>query len=271
MEKPLMLLVKIGDYGFVRQDEACLSPYLRIRAFTYGKAKGAAHLLRQLQLLGWLLRHIWGARYVLCWFADYHAFLPSLLARIWGKRLVLIIGGYDAGKLPEYGYGAHRKPFWSWVIRQNCRRAHAILSNSHFLGEELLRHIGETYRHKLIPGVLGIPDAEVFRRRTAAPPGRRVISVCGGDSLMRLRIKGMDFFQEVARACPDVHFTLVGAGGEARTWLEAQAVPNLEIVPFVAREELVALYGQAKAICLFSRYEGFGMVLLEGMLCECIP
>ena len=271
MTKKKLLLIKIGDYSFVRQDEAVLREHYNVKAFTFGKAKGIGNLLRQLTLLFWLLRNIWGTELVLCWFIDFHAFFPAVLSNIFHKPFFLIVGGYDGANLPEYNYGAHRKPFWSRIIRHNCNRAQAIFPLSQFLGEKLMGEVGEQIRPKIKPVHLGIPAPDVFQKPLHFKKDNAVICVTGGNSLTRVKIKGMDFYKEVAAACPDIRFILVGVKGEAKVFLEENKPQNLEVIEYIKHEGLVGLYNQAKVVCLFSRYEGFGMVVLEGMLCECVP
>lgn len=271
MTKKKLLLIKIGDYSFVRQDEALLRKHFNVAAFTFGKAKGIGNIFRQLTLLFWLLKSIKGAKYVLCWFSDFHAFFPAFFSKLFGKPFYVIVGGYDGANLPEYNYGAHRKPFWSRIIRHNCNRAQAIFPLSRFLGEKLIGEVGEQIRDKVIPVHLGIPDADIFKKPPNLKKDNAVICVTGGDSLTRVKIKGMDFYKEVAAAYPEVRFILVGVKGEAKAFMEENKPENLEVIAFIKHKGLVELYNQAKVVCLFSRYEGFGMVMLEGMLCECVP
>ena len=41
---------------------------------------------------------------VICWFSDYHGFIPLLLSRLFNKRFIVIVGGYDAIAYKELNY-----------------------------------------------------------------------------------------------------------------------------------------------------------------------
>ena len=41
---------------------------------------------------------------IFIWFADYHSFLPSLIGRLLGKKVYIVIGGYDAAKIKELNF-----------------------------------------------------------------------------------------------------------------------------------------------------------------------
>ncbi|MEL6654355.1 MAG: hypothetical protein AAFQ87_26510 [Bacteroidota bacterium] len=121
-----LLFVKILNNSFVSQDQAILEEVFELRPFAFGVQRGAAQIVRQIQLLIWLLRYIWGAQQIFIWFADYHAFLPSLLGRILGKKVTIIIGGFDAIKRPDLGYGGHSSLIRSRVIKWSCGCAEII-------------------------------------------------------------------------------------------------------------------------------------------------
>lgn len=265
-----ILFVSVQLPSFVRQDLEFLQAQYDVRAFEFGIVKGAQMFVRQFQLLFWVFRQIWGAKYVYIWFADYHALLPSLIAKMLGKPVFLVMAGYDAANLPEYRYGAFIKPVRGWFVRQNTRLANEIFPLSQFLVRQLEKNTERSYGEKIKVVHLGGP-IEQFKPEAGVEKNGSVICVSGGADVNRMKIKGVDFYAEVARQCPEVHFIIVGITGDAKTWLDSIKPDNLELLGWTKREELVALYNRASVVCQFSRYEGFGMVLLEGMLCECVP
>jgi len=223
-------------------------------------------VLRQLLFLGFNLRR---SSLVYVWFADYHSFFPLLLCKFLNKKSVLIIGGYDAARLPEYRYGAHINVFRSWVVGQNCKYASKILAVSSFVLKNLVQntHLAHSLKtHIIYNGA----DTNSFQPNYLVSKDG-VICVSGANTEKRIKIKGLDFFADVAAAMPSISFTVVGVTGRAREILEERRLANLKIIEWLNKEELKEMLIRSKVICQFSRYESFGLALAEGMLCGCIP
>jgi glycosyltransferase involved in cell wall biosynthesis len=89
--------------------------------------------------------------------------------------------------------------------------------------------------------------------------------------LTRLKVKGVPFLLDTAKRMTDVRFILVGPSRHLLPHLRADAPPNVEIVPYVEQDELLAFYQRAKVYCQPSYSEGLPNALCEAMLCECIP
>lgn len=71
---------------------------------------------------------------------------------------------------------------------------------------------------------------------------------------------------------PDWQFRIVGEGGEMGNMQEYVKLHNLKNVFFEGRQSDVAqFYRKASFICLTSNFEGFPMVIMEGMQFGCIP
>jgi glycosyltransferase involved in cell wall biosynthesis len=265
-----LLFVAPSNSSFVRQDAEMLAEHFQVARFAFGSRKGLQMALYQIKLFFWLLRHLWGARVVFIWFADYHSFLPTLLARLLRRKSVLVIGGYDAARLPEYNYGGHNKPLRSWMIRKSCDWASKVLPVSAFVAEALTDRIGSGWQGKDTVVYNGI-DIRLFEAAPETQARQGAICVSLADSHSRVMIKGLDRLVEVARRLPQETFTVVGLAGVAKAFLEDQHLPNLVVLPPLPRAELCSLYHSAKLVCQFSRFESFGMALGEGMLSGCIP
>jgi glycosyltransferase involved in cell wall biosynthesis len=78
-------------------------------------------------------------------------------------------------------------------------------------------------------------------------------------------------YVELARRVPEATFWMV-AGGRGDAWarlardvrVRSASVPNLHLLPPVARDELLDLYGRAAAVVSTSAFEGFPNTFLEG-------
>jgi glycosyltransferase involved in cell wall biosynthesis len=275
MPKPKIIFVSANLSSFIRQDLDLLSKHYDVRQFAFGSRKGFSMLLHQMRLLFWLLAKLWNAKAVFVWFADYHSFLPSLLGRMFGKKVFIVIGGYDAVAIPEFNYGGHNSKLRSWMIRKSIRWASQIFPVSHTVERRLFETLGISKMDKSQVVFNGI-DLAVFAGQTEGlekdfEKRKGIICVSSAESITRAKIKGLDFLMEVGKAMPDVPITVVGMKGEALQWMEQNKTANIQLVGWIKREDLGALFRQTKVICQFSRFESFGLAVAEGMLMGCIP
>ena len=98
-----------------------------------------------------------------------------------------------------------------------------------------------------------------------------VIGYCGS----WLPRKGIALIKEdlpqVLRDFPGWGLTLVGVGNgfQAAEHFPADVLPRITVIPFVARDDLRALYQRFSIAILPSVYESFGLVAAEAMACGC--
>ncbi len=232
----------------------------------------------------WLLKELKAAEVVVCWFADYHGFLPTLFAKALKKPVIVILGGYDAIRLPSLGYGAYlkrwRRLFQGYVLKN----ANVLLPVSDSLiwsknsfatwPEESVQGI-----QALFPG-LGtrtetVPTGYVPEDWPLGPDLREpIVSTVAilGDHVT-LRRKGIDLLIEAARRLPDVKFRIIGIQPEFLEEMRDIYAPpaNVKLIPRTPREELSTLYQQTSVYAQVSRAEGLPNVLCEAMLSGCIP
>ena len=81
-----------------------------------------------------------------------------------------------------------------------------------------------------------------------------------------LDVKGMDVALECAKLNPDIRYKLVGMGSRTELFKEKYCtsnVKNVEIVPFLKKEELAEEYKKCSLFVLPSRQECWGLVINE--------
>ncbi|MEY3445048.1 MAG: hypothetical protein RLZZ519_3329 [Bacteroidota bacterium] len=265
-----MLFVSANYSSFVRQDAEFFAQHFELDRFQFGSRKRFAMLVWQIKLLIWLLRRIRKSSVVFIWFGDYHSFLPTLIAKLFGRKSILVIGGYDAAKLPEYNYGGHNSKLRSWMILKSCTWATRILPVSRFVDQELSKRIGHVGLDKRTIVYNGV-DLSVFEEKKERATLREgVICVSIADSENRAKIKGLDLLMQVAAGMPDLEFTLIGVSEPLLGALNASKTNNLQILGKIGHHELLNHFERAKVVCQFSRFESFGMAVAEGMACGCI-
>lgn len=223
-----------------------------------------------LRRVGRLRGHVW-EQVALPWHAR-RGFLLSLgntgpVAK--GAQIVTI---HDASvfAVPE----AYTRSFRSWYTFLQpllARRARALVTDSEFSREELIRHLGAS-PERLHVAPLGADH--VLR----TPPERGI--------LYRHGLAGMPFVLGVGNRSPHKGWASLAAAVErlppdaCRVVLAGGEVPavfrgtgpgsrrTLEIGR-VTDGELRALYEAATCLVFPSRYEGFGLPALEAMACSC--
>ncbi len=106
-----------------------------------------------------------------------------------------------------------------------------------------------------------IENRNVLRRKYAIPYDAFVGLFVGRWD----KTKGKDIVEQVVKKTPDIHWLLVfGTGSEDCNLKERKNVTILEEVPY---EEMPAIYSLSDFMFFPSRYEGFGLVIIEAMAC----
>ncbi|HWQ20862.1 MAG TPA: glycosyltransferase [Methanotrichaceae archaeon] len=191
------------------------------------------------------------------WFAGGHAALAVVFSRLFGKRSIVVLGGYEVAKLPEIGYGACLNRKSAFMAKFSIQNADEVLAVDESLKQEAIRNYGLSGDNiSIVPTGY---DANHFR--PDGPKENLVLTVSPQVSYER---KGIPLFIEAARCLPDIRFIVVGKGS-------IDAPPNVEFPGHITDEELLHYYQRAKVYCQLSLHEGLPNALCEAMLCECVP
>ncbi len=243
--------------SFVQQDRSLLSERYSVRDVLWnGK--------RSIPKLTWIVLR---SDLSFSWFASDHAYGAVRLARIFGRKSIVFVGGADAAKRPDLDYGVYLDPRKGRLSRWAVEHADRVLVVDEFLREELARNGGVT-RRDIITVPLGF---DVERLRPGSLPRTNVLTVGIVDDV-NVRRKGLDIFSATARLLPKIPFVLVGGRENAATArLKASAPPNLRILGPISDSDLLHEFQRAGVYAQLSRYEAFGSALGEAMACGCVP
>jgi glycosyltransferase involved in cell wall biosynthesis len=152
-----------------------------------------------------------------------------------------------------------------WLTARAAASARVIFTDSEFSRTEIVRHLRvEPSRIRVIPpGVAA---------RTHAVGTREPLVLYVGSIFNRRRVP--DLIEAFALATPGLPQARLAIVGEDRTWpvQDLRAVARtfgvegrVDLLHYVADEELAALYARASLFVFLSEYEGFGLTPLEAL------
>jgi glycosyltransferase involved in cell wall biosynthesis len=274
---------------FMEDDLEVLAERYEVRTFHFDARRVSAFpvvglLILMCRQLIWLLRELPRAGLVYGWFADYHMFLPVLLAGRWKRPVAVAMGGFDAHHLPEIGYGVYHSRWRAPLARFVLRRASLLLPVAQSLIQS--RTCFATWPATRSDGVLahlpGLQTPMVVLPTGYDPglwpagPDQRppVVGTAAWVSADRtVLVKGLDLLYAAARLLPEVSFAVVGISEERRRWMIRRYQPpaNVEFLPPRPRQEMARFCAGLSVYLQISRTEGLPNGLCEAMLCGCIP
>jgi glycosyltransferase involved in cell wall biosynthesis len=200
--------------------------------------------------------------------------LPSFIPR--RTRVVTHIHDVSFRAFPEY-VGFSDRLFLSVFIPRTMRRSDILVAPSQFTRDEIVSLYGVTEERIAIvpnavdPSFLVEPtDADLVRTKNANEvPETFILSV--GTMQPRKNIPLLvRAFARIRKDIPGLKLVLVGGKGGRHydtaidDAIREENLGDAVIFPgYVPQEDMPALYALARALCFPSRYEGFGIPLLE--------
>lgn len=255
MKRVLVVHISPEVTSFVRKDIEILSKHFNVEEFFYSRRRVVPRLARRV-----LSNDI-----TYSWFAWDNAAWAVRFSELFGKKSVVVAGGFDVAKVPEIEYGNLLDSSSAKRTRFALNRANVVLAVSKSTYDEAYRFCNRKDIEIVYHGF----DPQMF-----FPSGEKeglVLSV-GGVNASSIQRKGIGTFIETAKILPSVPFLLVGSVHESlRHTLEKERPDNLEIVGRVTDAELLKYMQKSNVYVQVSAHEGFGCSMAEAMLCECIP
>lgn len=219
----------------------------------------------------WLKDLIW-CDLVYLWFASYFATPVVLAAKLFGKKLIIVTGGYDVARADQIGHGTYSKGFLQKSFRSFLlRQADSILCVSEFNKKEAVTNAGLNAEVcHVIPLAVQGPPADFTPQRWEARKNQAVMiaSATRGS----YRTKGLDQLLILAKACPDVNFILIGSLDEfCQNLIQAEGLKNLTTTGFLEYQSrpFLEVLNQSKVALQLSSYESFGAAIIDAGLCGC--
>lgn len=273
--RPKLLYIYPSRSTFVIKDLKSLSLEYEVVEYQFApKAKWRLPFV----LLGLFLRLLSerNYRHIVCQFGGYQSLIPAIFKKFFGKKLFIVVGGFDAVSIPFIGYGGFHNKWMRRALTYSYKNANVIIPVHHSLIISEQRYCSDVpanqgiqhFVRNLKTPFVEIPngyDQHKWPLSNLNSRDRVCITVAGGlEEERRFVLKGIDLIAEVAALLPDFKFIVIGGS-------KTTALNNLIYLPEVKNAELAEYYNGALIYLQLSLSEGFPNALCEAMLCGCIP
>lgn len=205
---------------------------------------------------------------VFCWFGSLN-FLPCvLMAKLLGRKITIIAGGFDVARVPTIKYGGFYRSTLSMFLRRLIfALADKVSTVSKYNTMEANTNAGVRFS-KIRMIYHGFQETEksvkAFSERK-----NQIISV-GSINPETLKRKGHDRFVKLAQELPEYQFVLAGRyAQECKDKIEKLNIPNLKLVGFLDDSALSRLMEESKIYVQLSEHEAFGCSVVEAGLHGC--
>lgn len=169
--------------------------------------------------------------------------------------------------------------YWKHKESKNFSSHYRFILNNY----DALVLLSDKYRDELIrltgskiplSKIIGIPNPNTFEGANCEWSSKEKVILYVGrlDKIEKAPLRLIKIWKRLYRKYPDWRLVLVGGGEYMSHMSEYVNRKSIDRVYFEGRQSNVApYYEKASFICLTSNYEGWGMVLTEGMQYGCIP
>jgi len=195
-----------------------------------------------------------------CWFADFAAFLTVKAAKLFHKKVFVILGGYEVSNIP--GYGGLTDISGTKRLKYTLRNATELITISDFSKSEI-----DALNLDIIPKKISIGvDVEKDDHSKS-----RLIITSGSATNELYELKGLDVFAKATANLNGFKIKIIGPFQEEIKKKLLEINPQLEFTGKLPHEEFLSILKEAKIYCQLSQRESFGLALLEAMNYGCIP
>jgi glycosyltransferase involved in cell wall biosynthesis len=197
---------------------------------------------------------------VFCWFADFPTYIAVKVAKLLGKKVFIVVGGYEVSNLP--GYGGLTDPKRAERIRYILRNATKIITVSDFSKVEI-----DTLNLGIAPLKISIgvePEKNIAKKS-------KLILTSGTANKDLYQIKGLDVFAKATIGFPDYTVKIIGFYDEEIKQKLLKINPKMQFTGKLTHQDCLEMISSARVYCQLSQRESFGLAILEAMNLGCIP
>lgn len=202
---------------------------------------------------------------VFVWFAGFQAVLATIFARLAGKKLIVVAGGYEVAYVPEFKYGAYFSWYRALMATFVFKNADVIIAVSESTKKEVYQRL--VPKGSVVTIYNGI-DTNLFKPDDVSKENTVLtVALINKDNI---KIKGLDVFVKTAARLQDVDFILVGNHDNSIGSLTKRSSRNFRNVEY-SLDSVINHYQKAKVYAQLSFHESFGVSVVEAMSCGCVP
>lgn len=263
LKKKKILFICPAPSTFIIKDIQILKTNFDVKVLKWDVTKISSKFINIIKLI----KEMRGMDIIFSWFLLDYAAYAAFFSKLFRKKTITVVGGFDVAYVPEINYGAMLNPRHVYIARYALTNNDKILTVDDGLKSDAIKNTGVMGNN-----IITIPtgyDYKIFKPNKGKE--KLVLTVSIGDSWDRARLKGLDTFVKSARFLPDLKFVVIGIQGDALKRLQNIASSNVDFIDPVAQNELIRYYQKAKVYCQLSMREGLPNALCEAMLCECVP
>ena len=261
-KKIKILFVRPSKSSFIQRDLELLEEHFNVKVVDF--IIHITNLSGTFRTLYQMLAGILWADVTFSWFAGLHAYCAVRLSRLFRKKSIVVVGGYEVAKVPEIGYGALLHPRSARRVKYVLDNANKILAVSEFNKKEILKYTDSKNIELVYNGV----DHDKFKPKNERED---LVITAGNPTKNTCKLKGIDTFVKASLAFPEFRFVVIGNYDVDIHNCLKQIAPSVEFTGALSQEEVASWFKKAKVYCQLSYRESFGMSLVEAMSCGCIP
>jgi glycosyltransferase involved in cell wall biosynthesis len=275
-KKKKLLYIAPHLSSFVKEDVDLLSTDFSVSIYInnwFNKFRVPLNFIHQ---IFYCIKNVRSFDFLIISFAGYWSLFPSLIFKLFNKKVFIILNGTDSCSIPSMKYGNLRSPLHKFFIKKSIQNCDLLLPVSESLikmdisfskvpQNEIKQGVYNFFKNITTP-YLEFPNAINSEFWKDLKRNRIKDSFITVFSERQFYLKGGDLILEFAKQNPSYTFYIVGCN------LKNINIPaNVHLLGFIPKEELLIQYNKCEYYLQFSTFEGFGCSLSESILCGCIP
>ena len=268
-----VLIIHTGPSSFVKRDIKLLAKHYNVKAVEFPTPKASwTSPFRLLKFIFKGVKYVKWSDILIPWFSDVHAFWAMIFSRIFNKKVVIIVGGYDVACEPEINYGmCQENMLRQFLSKLALNNADLLIPVSYNTKRECLNWLTHGVPCIVIYHGAEIPEKSKVDRSKKVNTSPMVLTV-GAVKFSNLKRKGIEIFVKASNFLRNVKFVVVGEiMDKSIDYLKNIGGTNVIFTGFISDKELEEYYWKSRVYVQPSWHEGFGCSVAEAMLRECIP
>ena len=230
---------------FILQDLELLQQYYKVTVINLDMIQSSRYgfLRYTWSILTRIFFNIRNFDVIYIWFADIHVFPLIFLAKVFKKKSIIFIGGWEVANYPEINYG-NQFNIWRGAITRWCIRNSDIVIVTSLAYKNITKSIEPKSNIYVVPMAI---DKSMCDCLLPIKSDKIVTALC--TLKFTSILKGIPTFEAAAKQVPYECVIYEGIGHDV----------------------LMDKLREAKVYCQLSYTESFGVTNLEAMACGCVP